>query len=188
MSLEAMLAGPAVSAALAVALGLLGGLWTKHALARRWRRWREDRTRRKRFERAAQAEEDARHLLQRHGYEVLDDQAQLTWTILLNGQPHEVNMRADYLVRRHGRRYVAEVKSGRVAPRISTAATRRQLLEYLIAYPVEGVLLVDMEDEEIFEVTFPDLPAARPSVRQRLGWLLAGGLLGALVTALSGLL
>ena len=187
MSMDAMWAGPGTSAALAVALGLLGGLWARSALARRWHHWRKDRSRRARFERAAQAEEDARGLLQRHGYEVLDDQAQHTWTIRLNGEPHEVAMRADYLVRRRGKRYVAEVKSGRLAPRISTAATRRQLLEYLIAYPVAGVLLVDMEDEQIYEVTFPDLPAARPSLGQRLGWLLAGGMLGALAVALARL-
>ena len=33
---------------------------------------------------------------------------------------------------------VAEVKTGRLAPRIDTPATRRQLLEYRLAFDVDG--------------------------------------------------
>ena len=37
------------------------------------------------------------------------------------------------------------------------AATRRQLMEYAIAYDVDGVLLVDMESEKVRRVAFPEL-------------------------------
>ena len=68
---------------------------------------------------------------------------------------HPIVVRADLLVSRGARRFVAEVKTGARAPRIETAATRRQLLEYAVAYDVDGVLLVDMEEHTISEVEFP---------------------------------
>jgi hypothetical protein len=49
---------------------------------------------------------------------------------------------------------VAEVKTGEVAPRLSTAATRRQLLEYRVAFDVDGVLLVCPERGTIQRVDF----------------------------------
>ena len=64
-------------------------------------------------------------------------------------------MRADYLVEQDGERLVAEVKTGAEAPELSTAATRRQLLEYRVAFAVEGVLLVCPERGTIQRVEFP---------------------------------
>ena len=63
-------------------------------------------------------------------------------------------MRADYLVEADGEVLVAEVKTGDVAPRIETAATRRQLLEYHVAFEVDGVLLVCPERGVIHRVDF----------------------------------
>jgi hypothetical protein len=77
--------------------------------------------------------------------------------VVVDGRHRPVELRADYLVRRGSERYVAEVKTGRVAPCLSTAATRRQLLEYRLAYAADGVLLVDMEHKCIHEVEFPML-------------------------------
>lgn len=104
---------------------------------------------------AAQAERGAERLLARAGYRVVEVQPRLGWSIEVDGRPEPVQLRADLLVTRRGRRYVADVKSGRIAPDLHTAATRRQLLEYLVAYRTDGVLLVDMEAGEIREVRFP---------------------------------
>ena len=65
--------------------------------------------------------------------------------------------RADYLATRDGSRYVVEVKTGAQAPRIETSATRRQILEYRIAFDVDGVVLVDAEAGSVHEMTFPAL-------------------------------
>ena len=53
------------------------------------------------------------------------------------------------------------MKTGPRATRITTAATRRQLLEYRVAYDVNGVLLVDMDKEQIHEIGFGDDSAWR---------------------------
>jgi hypothetical protein len=113
---------------------------------------------RARWAHARRIEREAAALLSDLGYQVLERQAEATYTLLVDGQPTRVSLRADYLVARAGRRFVAEVKSGRDAPRLETAATRRQLLEYGMAFHVDGLLLVDGETREVREVAFPRDP------------------------------
>ena len=77
-------------------------------------------------------------------------------------------LRADYLVARAGRRYIAEVKTGRLAPRLAHGPTRRQLLEYRAAFDVHGVILVDADLQTITHVEV-DLFAERSQRRPRRG-------------------
>lgn len=122
--------------------------------ARALARWRARARVRRRWIRAVAGEVEAEDLLAERGFAILDRQAGLVWSIECDGEPHPVELRADLLVERAGRRYVAEVKTGLSAPLLSNAATRRQLLEYCVAYQVESVLLVDVEEQAIREVTF----------------------------------
>jgi hypothetical protein len=122
-------------------------------VARGWyRRWRL----RLRWSRARKIEQRAATLLAERGYQVLDSQVETTYTLLVDGEPSTVTLRADYLVSRSGRQFVAEVKSGKVAPSLDTAPTRRQLLEYWAAFQVDGILLVDGEARQVHEITFPN--------------------------------
>jgi hypothetical protein len=130
--------------------GFLAAAWLGFALRRAWRRW----VARRRTRRAFRGEREAETVLARAGYRVDERQPALDWPVALDGVPHPIQLRADLIVSRDGRRFVAEVKTGARAPRIETAATRRQLLEYAVAYDVDAVLLVDMEAETITEVTF----------------------------------
>jgi hypothetical protein len=137
-------------------------------------------------ERGALGEVRAEVLLRRLGFTILGRQVAVTYGLGVDGVEVPVDLRADYVVADRGRRYVAEVKTGTFAPRLETAATRRQLLEYRIAFDVDGVLLVDAEAERVRLVEFP-----LPGVRQarggggagRLAWLLAGVAAGVLATA-----
>jgi len=110
---------------------------------------------RKRGRRAIAAEARGADLLRRAGYRVVDHQVPLRWEIALDRNRVGVDLRADYVVRKRGRLYVAEVKSGRLAPRIDNARTRRQLLEYAIAFGTDGALLVDAEAGRVHRVVFP---------------------------------
>jgi hypothetical protein len=121
------------------------------------RRWIVRTRMRRQWTKARVAEQAAAELLQAHGYSVCGAQVEASYSIVVDREPVNVLLRADYVVTRAGRYYVAEVKSGRVAPRIDTAATRRQLLEYLVAFRVHGVLLVDAEARQVREVVFPVL-------------------------------
>src|SRR5262249_39961800 len=134
--------------------------------------------------RAAAGEERAEKLLRKAGYRVEARQATRRWAVLVDGAPHEVTLRADFVVARGRRRFVAEVKTGDDAPEIAAPATRRQLLEYRCAFGVDGVLLVDAEERRVHAVDFA-LPTPRSSLRTAYVALLAGLMLGAaLVLAL----
>lgn len=136
-------------AIVAVVAVVLLGLW-------RWERGRLSRRTRARQRVASRGEAEAEDLLEDHGYAIVDRQVAGGWTMLVDGLPVDLGCRADLLVRGAGGLFVAEVKTGALAPDPSRPATRRQLLEYLYAFDVDGVLLVDMVARRIHEVRFPD--------------------------------
>jgi hypothetical protein len=103
--------------------------------------------------------------VRRAGYQILGRQVEGGWTVHADGEPLDVDLRADLIVSRKGRRYVAEVKTGRVAPSLDCAATRRQLLEYRVAFGVDGVLLVDAEEKRVIKVELGSLDVAADQAR-----------------------
>ena len=136
----------------ALVLALVVALWG-------WRRARTrlSRASRRRNRRARRAETAAERLLEARGFAVLERQLTGCWLLEVDGEPGEVSCRADLLVEREGSLYVADVKSGSAAPDPRKPATRRQLLEYLLAFDADGALVVDMERRQIREVAFPGL-------------------------------
>jgi hypothetical protein len=139
-------------------LGATLALLLVQTLRLRWWRTRSRMRRRRRALRARDGERAAAELLSSLGHRVVEHQPERVWRVEVDGDAHDVQLRADYLTRRGGRAYVAEVKTGARAPSIETAATRRQLLEYRLAYDVDGILLVDMEAGSVREVGFPLVP------------------------------
>jgi hypothetical protein len=120
-----------------------------------WRaRTRVRRANRRRQQRAQRGEAHAESLLESRGYRILDRQITARWTLFVDGHPREVSCRADLLVSKKNRRFIAEVKTGEFAPDPTLPATRRQLLEYQRAFPVDGVLLVDMVDNAIHHISW----------------------------------
>jgi hypothetical protein len=175
---------------LMIALLIAVSIVSIQALASVGRAWLRRRRARARLARAFAGDRQAASFLERLGYTVLGAQVSCTYPVRVDGENVSIALRADYLVERDGRRYVAEVKTGQTAPRIATPGTRRQLLEYRVAFGVEGVLLVDIEAGRLYEVDFP-FPLAGSEWRAsgwlaRVPWLLAGGAVVALAFALSG--
>lgn len=167
--------GLLAGAASLVALGFaLRGAWARASL-RRGLRLRQAR--------GAAGERRAEALLAALGYDIVGRQVRARYGLDVDGDAHDVDLRADYLVAREGQRFVAEVKTGRLAPRLDTPATRRQLLEYRVAFDVSGVLLVDAEAGAVRTVTFP-LPDASETTRGALAWFASGLALGLAVAAL----
>lgn len=132
----------------------------------------------------ADGERRAEPLLQRSGYAVIARQVATTYEVLVDGEPCAVALRADFIVEAEGRRFVAEVKTGRVAPKVESPATRRQLLEYRVAFDVDGVLLVDVDAGRVRAMEFPGVGVAAPSSGGGwAAWLALGAMLGAAATA-----
>jgi hypothetical protein len=152
-------------ALLVIALAIAIGAALIQTLRLWWRRASVARRLRARAAHAVDGEERAHGLLLGLGYDVLARQAPSAWSLSVDGAALRVDLRADYLVTKGGRTFVAEVKTGRVAPRIESPATRRQLLEYRFAFDVDGVLLVDVDAARVREIAFT-LPASAPGARR----------------------
>ena len=140
-----------------VAVAVLAGALVALVIGRMLRAWRGSWRARVRAERAGAGEDGAAAMLRLAGYTIVARQARTWWSPLVDGEPFETELRADYLVEAGGEMFVAEVKTGDEAPLLSTAATRRQLLEYHVAFDVDGVLLVCPELGTIQRVEFPQL-------------------------------
>jgi hypothetical protein len=118
---------------------------------------RVGRENRRRATVARAGESGAEALLARRGYRVTGRQETRRFALSVDGEEVEATCRADLLVAADdGSNWVAEVKTGGAA-RATRPQTRRQLLEYALVFDVDGVLLVDMEAEEVHEITFPFL-------------------------------
>lgn len=153
--------GVSLGAALALGWAAQGGL--RLAL----QRWRGRRA----AARGARGERRARALLERAGYRVLAEQPRHLATLQVSGRGERYLLVPDFLCERHGRRYVADAKTGAGADP-SARATRRQLLEYACAFGVQA-LLVDVPAGRIHRLEFGVLPQ-----RKRLpwGWLVLASL------------
>jgi hypothetical protein len=137
-------------AIVAIAAAIIA-LWIASAL----RRWRGSLRARRRAARAGAGEDRAAGMLEAAGFRIVARQARIEWVPLVDGEPFATELRADYLVEADGELLVAEVKTGNEAPSLATAATRRQLLEYRVAFDADGVLLVCPEVGAIHRVEFP---------------------------------
>lgn len=93
-------------------------------------------------------------VLRKAGYRIVERQPSGRSRVVVDGQQHGFRLRADALVKRAGLVYVAEFKGGQQVARLSNRHTRRQLLEYAIAFDVDGILLVDAVEGEISTVEF----------------------------------
>ncbi len=144
-----------------VAIALMLGVVLVLAFAW-WRaRHRVGRRNRRRQVIAAAGEGEAEAVLAAEGFRVLDRQITARWTLGVDGEPRAVHCRADLLVEARsrstlprGHRFVAEVKTGARAIDPAHPATRRQLMEYLHVFDVDGVLLVDMRHRRVHHVEF----------------------------------
>ncbi|MCS6900390.1 MAG: PD-(D/E)XK nuclease family protein [Polyangiaceae bacterium] len=146
-----------------------------------WLRGEPSRRARRRVARALQGEREAERLVQEQGYRILAVQPEYTWQLLVDGRPAQVILRPDLVLEREGRRYIADVKTGHSAPDPLSSATRRQLLEYLVACQVDGVLVVDVEARRIRSLVFPShtLPMGALRSEAPWGWALMGMIAGA---------
>ena len=117
-------------------------------------RWRV----RKRFARGRAGEQDAKRFLARKGYDVVDQQISRETGVWVDGHWKSTTVRADFLVRKGGKQFVVEVKTGRTATDPSSTQTRRQLLEYSQVYDSDGLILADMDRKRLHQVWFEDIP------------------------------
>jgi Holliday junction resolvase len=137
--------------------------------------WINSNKLKKRFSRSRLAEKDAEKLLQKKGYAIVDIQKSKPILITIGDKIHRYLIRIDYLVRKKGKVYVVEVKSGEKNPYITNRETRRQMLEYYLAYQPNGIILLNMRNKSISEVKFQFEKTSHQSAWIiKLGYFFAG--------------
>ncbi len=108
----------------------------------------------KRIKKGLLGEQQAFKFLEKNNFKVLDAQVKLSHTFWVNNEKITIDISPDYLVKKKGKRYLVEVKTGESVGSMFNASTRRQVLEYALINPYDGILLVNMIDKTIEEVRF----------------------------------
>lgn len=103
-------------------------------------------------------------LLRQYGFEILDTEVTAPGLVQVDSKLEEYIVRADALVRRKRRTYVAEFKGGPSSGSIHNRATRRQLLEYSCVFGTDGVLLVDAHANRIHYIRFVSAAQTRQQI------------------------
>ncbi len=109
----------------------------------------------RRFKKGRKAEKNSRKILEDKGYRVVTAQKKSEASVILDGRNLRYHVRADFLVKKDGKEYIVEVKSGKKAPDILYTPTRRQMLEYYELFPDHDLILLDMNRKELKKVSFP---------------------------------
>ena len=92
-------------------------------------------------------------LLHKEGYEIIDEQVALTSFLFENNIKIEYLVKPDFLVKKNGEKFIAEVKTGASAL-IQNRNTRRQILEYSHLNQNKTVLLLDIKNRKIKKIDF----------------------------------
>ena len=116
--------------------------------------YRKKQKQKKRFERGNKLEVLAQSFLEKKGYRIVDEQKTYNHNYEVNGENRSSKLIVDYLVTKNGKKYVVEVKSGKSAISLKDKNSRRQLLEYDFVIENDGVVLLDMENENMQFVKF----------------------------------
>jgi hypothetical protein len=135
---------------LIVLFGAILGIALFYFLSKAWQGWRL----RRRLDHGIKMEAKGEKILRQAGYHLSGIQQDMVATLYVNGEPHSYKIRPDALAQKNGTSYAVEIKSGSTAPNPLFKETRRQMLEYYFYFPVDGVLLVDADQETITLVEF----------------------------------
>ena len=103
--------------------------------------------------RGKKAEKKAIRLLKKNGYKVQNYQPIAKGHVLQDSEKVYFDIRADLIVSKDKKLYIAEVKSGAAAS-IKEINTRRQLLEYSKVFENNNLILIDTEKNKIKKIEF----------------------------------
>jgi len=108
----------------------------------------------KRFERGNKLELQAKSFLKSKGFTMVDYQSTYEHKYMVDGEVQYAEIKPDYIVKKNGKKYIVEVKSGTTAISARNRSTRRQLLEYDYVVENDGVFLLDMENRDLKLIQF----------------------------------
>ena len=99
------------------------------------------------------AEQKAIKLLKKNGYKIESFQTIAKGKLLQDDETINFFIRADLIISKNKKKFIAEVKSGKSAS-IEDINTRRQLLEYSKVFNNKNLILIDTEKNKIKKIEF----------------------------------
>ncbi|MDB4835208.1 hypothetical protein OAH12_01350 [Cyclobacteriaceae bacterium] len=133
-----------------------------------------------RFKKGISKEKEAYNVLKKLGFKIIGQNIRYEYDLLVNQLDTKILLEIDYLVKKGKKTYIVEVKTGNSATKIQNSSTRRQILEYSLFVPNDGIFLLDMENEYLQEIEFPGYKQKIKHRNNFFSWLL-------LITAIVGL-
>lgn len=103
---------------------------------------------------ARKAEIQAIKLLQKAGYKIVDTQKRVQVKTKIDGVNYTNTIVADLIVKKKGKTYLVEVKTGKQTNNITAPNIRRQLLEYFLIFKPHGLILLDMAEKKMHRFEF----------------------------------
>ena len=103
--------------------------------------------------RGKKAEKKAIKLLKKNGYKIVSFQTTAKGKLLQDDETINFFIRADLIVSKNKKKFIAEVKSGKAAS-IEEINTRRQLFEYSKVFNNKNLILIDTEKNKIKKIEF----------------------------------
>lgn len=129
---------------------------------------------RRRLKKGLVKEKEAYKRLTQLGYKIIGNNIKHNYSLQANQENINIGLEIDYLVKKKGKTYIIEVKSGESATQITNSNTRRQILEYSLFIKNDGVFLLDMEKEELQEIVFPIKHKNTPKKSPILAFIILG--------------
>jgi hypothetical protein len=135
---------------IALAIGCLFAWGSYRAVGHWWKR----RQVHAKADHGRDMENQAGEMLEEFGYTAIKQHPTISYTWSIDGQEREATVTPDWLVKRDGKKYLVEVKTGNQA-NPNQAKIRRQLMEYYIFGSTDGVVYFDADREVARHVSFP---------------------------------
>ncbi|MCP4130804.1 MAG: hypothetical protein GY754_07465 [bacterium] len=129
----------------------------------------------KRFKKGSLGETKAKHFLEKNGFEIIGEEAEISPYFLVNGIKQFFKIRADFIVRKNNRKGIVEVKTGEKAVNPAWSPTRRQVFEYSHYYQADDIYLFNADTGTLQTIHFLSHDAAekkpQPQSRSTGMWL-----------------
>lgn len=103
---------------------------------------------------SASPQKEVEQFLKKAGYEILEKRKKESIIVRIDDRDHLGSLEAEYIVRKAKKSFVVVERKGETIFDPTEPGLRRRLLELHQVFGLNGLLLVDRDNNEIHEVTF----------------------------------
>lgn len=116
--------------------------------------WLKNRTVKISGKKVAASRSKTVRFLEEAGYEVLKAGPAVVVRMTVDGRPYSFEVKSDYLARKSGRLFLVKVKRDKRQVRLQSKQWRASLLQDVLAFRADGVIMVYPEKEKLQEIIF----------------------------------